>query len=278
MKNRSRTFMSGLFFGCALLMGLALIARAAEHGGAAGELERIFQDPPQAAKPGVYWFWMGCNLSKEGITRDLEALHDAGFGRTLMCSLADIVVPTPRGINNSPTPNLIAWTEPWWKLVRHAAEESKRLGMEFGMHNCPGYETSGGPWVTPEHAMQQICFSATNVTGGATVNVTLAQPSVRPVVVTPWPPAVNPATGQVELPAKPKLQSFYRDVAVLAMPETGVVEKSRIIDLSSRLGAEGRLAWEAPAGQWTIYRFGHTTTGSMVQPPQAPCAGWSATR
>ena len=34
--------------------------------------------------------WMGSNLSKEGITRDLEALKKAGFNRTTMFSLADV--------------------------------------------------------------------------------------------------------------------------------------------------------------------------------------------
>lgn len=35
---------------------------------------KIFENPPQSAKPGVLWMWMGSNLSKDGITRDLEAL------------------------------------------------------------------------------------------------------------------------------------------------------------------------------------------------------------
>jgi hypothetical protein len=55
----------------------------------ASELEEIFAHPPEAAKPGVLWMWMGSNISRIGITRDLEALKAAGFGRTTMFSLAD---------------------------------------------------------------------------------------------------------------------------------------------------------------------------------------------
>ena len=197
MRNYGWRVMSRMVRGCALLMGWALTVSAAEGESGNVELERIFQDPPQAAKPGVYWFWMGHNLSQEGITRDLEALHDAGFGKTLMCTLSDCTVPNDRVIANSPTPDLIAFTEPWWKLVRHAAEETKRLKMEFGMSICPGYETGGGPWIKPEHGMQKICYSATNVTGGTTVKLTLAQPPTRPVEINPWPPAIDPATGKV---------------------------------------------------------------------------------
>ena len=39
----------------------------------------IFSNPPEAARPGVLWMWMGSNLSKDGITKDLEALKKAGF-------------------------------------------------------------------------------------------------------------------------------------------------------------------------------------------------------
>ena len=135
----------------------------------ATDAKTIFLHPPESAKPGVLWMWMGCNISKEGITKDLEALKAEGFNRTTMFSLADIVTPWSGVIEKSPTPEIIAWTEPWWKMVRFAAEESKRLGMDFGMFNCPGYETSGGLWITPELSMQEICWSDTKITGTASI-------------------------------------------------------------------------------------------------------------
>jgi hypothetical protein len=60
-----------------------------------------------------------------------------------MFSLAEITTPWAGEIGKSPTPEIISWTEPWWKMVRHAAEETKRLGMDFGMFNGPSYESSG---------------------------------------------------------------------------------------------------------------------------------------
>ncbi|MBN1421316.1 MAG: discoidin domain-containing protein [Planctomycetes bacterium] len=42
------------------------------------------------------------------------------------------------------------------------------------------------------------------------------------------------------------------------------IERRAIIDLSDRLEDEGRLAWDVPEGDWTILRFGHTTTGMQV--------------
>ena len=36
----------------------------------------------------------------------------------------------------------------WLKLVTHAAREADRLGLELGIHNAPGWSSSGGPWIT----------------------------------------------------------------------------------------------------------------------------------
>ena len=44
------------------------------------ELQRNFQTPPESARPGVYWYFMDGNVSKEGMTKDLEAMKQAGIG------------------------------------------------------------------------------------------------------------------------------------------------------------------------------------------------------
>ena len=232
----------------------------------ADDPEKAFRNPPESAKPGVLWMWMGNNLSQQGITRDLEALKDAGFNRTTMFSLADTTTPWAGEIENSPTPEMISWTAPWWKLVRHAAMESKRLGMDFGMFNGPGYESSGGPWITPELSMQEVCFSQIPAIGPGKIALNLPQPTVDPRAVQAYP-VFNPGTGKVENPETPARKTFYRDIAVLAMPAEGVVAKDQVIDLT------GKTEWDAPDGKWIIYRFGHTTMGTLMQPAQWKAIG-----
>lgn len=233
--------------------------------------EAVFRNPPESAKPGVLWMWMGANLSKEGITKDLEALKKEGFNRTTMFSLADVTTPWACDIGKSPTPELISWTEPWWKLVRHAAEESKRLGMDFGMFNGPSYESSGGVWITPELSMQEICSSQTKLIGNQKVTIMLARPTVKLRGHTPFP-VYNPKTGLVEKPEIEARRTYYKDIAVLALPATGSVTKANAIELTGQMQPDGQLTWEAPPGDWIIYRFGHTTTGTLIQPAQ-----WQAT-
>ena len=231
----------------------------------------VFLNPPESAKPGVLWMWMGNNLSKAGITKDLEALKKEGFNRTTMFSLADITTPWAGVIGKSPTPDIVSWTEPWWKLVRFAAEESKRLGMDFGMFNGAGYESSGGTWITPELSMQEICWSQNKVNGNTKVSIQLQQPQVEARGHTPFP-IFNGETGLVEIPEVGARKTYYKDISVLALPATGVVDKKDVKDLSSKMQPDGKLNWDAPAGEWIIYRFGHTTTGTYIQPAQ-----WKAT-
>jgi alpha-L-rhamnosidase len=234
----------------------------------ADSLEEAFKSPPAAAKPGVMWMWMGSNLSKTGISKDLQALHDAGFGRTLMFSIADVTTPFAATIGNSPTPELLAFSEPWWALVRHAAMESKRLGMEFGLFNGPGYETSGGPWVTAEFSMQELCFSQIPVnSGGRRVQLKLERPAVDPRAVMAFP-LTNPETGVLENPLSPERKSYYRDIAVIALPADGIAKKDQALVLSNRMASDGTLEWEAPPGRWIVYRFGHTSRGTPMQPAQ----------
>src|SRR5580765_4673121 len=47
---------------------------------AGDELERGFRNPPDSAKPRVWWHWMNGNITKEGIKADLEWMKRVGIG------------------------------------------------------------------------------------------------------------------------------------------------------------------------------------------------------
>ena len=243
------------------LLPLLLSCLSAAPAVRAMDPESVFRNPPQDAKPRVMWMWMGTNLNEAGLTADLEALQQAGFGGTLMFSLADTTSPWPCPIANSPTPGITAFGDRWWQLVAHANRESKRLGLDFGIASGPGYSTTGGPWITPELSMSEICHSQLTTTGPATVPLQLPQPAVDPHANMHYP-VWNPATGKADKPVIPARKSFYRDIATLAMPAEGEPDAKQIINLS------GRKSWNVPPGRWTIYRFGYTTKGILLQPPQ----------
>ncbi len=37
-------------------------------------LDQVFLNPPDSARPSVFWIWTNGNITKEGITADLEAM------------------------------------------------------------------------------------------------------------------------------------------------------------------------------------------------------------
>src|SRR5579885_1759593 len=53
-------------------------------------LMKGFENPPQSARPRVWWHWMNGNITKEGIKLDLEWMHRIG---TFLCDVAIHPVP-----------------------------------------------------------------------------------------------------------------------------------------------------------------------------------------
>ena len=260
---------------CVLLPGAAgwvkdAVASAPARGG--GD-EWSFAEPPESARPYVLWMWMGSNISKAGITRDLEGMKAAGIGGATIFSLSDSTVPWAGVILKSPTPEIVTFTDPWWAMVRYAAEQAHRLGLELILHNCAGYESSGGPWVTPELSMQEVVWSSTAVKGGAVFHGALPKAKVDLHPHAQFPKVFIPSLGRIGIPTVEARQSFYKDIAVVAVPASGVAAKGALIDLTERMSEVGELDWEVPTGEWVVYRFGHTTTGAMIQPAQWDAMG-----
>jgi len=64
----------------AVLLALAASAPGQTPSAAQGDaLERGFTDPPESARPRVWWHWLNGNVTKEGITADLEWMKRVGI-------------------------------------------------------------------------------------------------------------------------------------------------------------------------------------------------------
>lgn len=134
----------------------------------ASSLEEGFAHPPEATKPYCYWYWISDNLSKEGITKDLETMAKVGIGEAYIGNVD--TSPQDRG-------TVKVLSEEWWGLVEHAVREGKRLGVKIGMFNCPGWSQSGGPWVTANQTMRYVKQSEVRVQGGTTLKARVAKDS-----------------------------------------------------------------------------------------------------
>lgn len=161
-------------------------------------MKQQFASPPEHARPWTYWYCMDGNFTREGITADLEAMHQAGIRGVLYM---DVDLFFPKGPVRPLTPE-------WRKLMQHAMSEAARLGIRWNMNNDGGWAGSGGPWITPEHSMQVVVWSETAVEGPGDVRATLSQPEAH--------------------------RGYYNDIAVLAFP-TPAGDSKRMADSSPRL-------------------------------------------
>ena len=111
--------------------------------------QTFFEQPPVT---GCYWEWMNGNISKEGITKDLEYMKAAGIESA-------IIFDTWIGIERGPVDY---GSKEWIAAIKHACKEARRLGITLGLHNSPGYTAMGGPWIRPEESMKQLTWSVSS--------------------------------------------------------------------------------------------------------------------
>ncbi|MBF9221234.1 glycosyl hydrolase [Hymenobacter ruricola] len=152
----------------------------------APDLESVFKNPPEAARPWVFWYWMNGAVTPAGITADLEAMKEAGIGGAYLMPIKDVENPP------AVSPPARQLSPQWWAMVKHSMQEADRLGLKLAMHVSDGFALAGGPWITPELSMQHVVSAQTQVTGGKKLSLMLPQP--------------------------PRVQGYYRDVAVYAYP------------------------------------------------------------
>jgi len=172
-------------------IGLAAVlagCSCAEKACDADALAVGFRNPPQEAKPHTWWHWMNGNVTKEGITADLEAIAEAGLGGVQLFDAGCEIPPGPVAFN----------TPAWVEYVKFAAQEARRLGLEIVVPNCSGWSSSGGPWNPASNSMKRVVFTQTSVKAGETFKGKLPQPK-------------DPF-------------GFYEDIAVLAVPKVGTAK------------------------------------------------------
>lgn len=272
----------------------ALVLSGAFPVPGADGLEREFHTPPDAARPGVYWYFLDGNQDREAMMADLRAMKEVGIGSFVFL---EVDLGVPRG----PVPFM---SEAWQENVSDAFVEAGRLGMEVILGTGPGWSGSGGSWVPVEDSMQHLVGGSVRVSGPGVLD------QILPV---PPPHAPNHFAGMNATHAAQR-DAWFEDVAVLAYPTPPdgpatidqfdiktlkdippysirrttqrfvmpradypepaagqVIDDAKVIDLTPMLQAGGRLRWRIPEGDWTVMRFVARSTGQTTRP--APRTG-----
>ena len=233
-------------------------------------LEKEFLNPPDWAKPHTWWHWVDGNVSKRGVTEDMEAWKEVGIGGFQHFNIG-WRIPFGGIEYNSPE---------FHEYMTHAINEAERLGLEASFNSASGWSCTGGPWITPEHSMKMIVWSETKIHGGSEKTITLQLP---------------------ELNEKQQAYHFYRDAAVIAFPtpqneqyrlenweaksltdlrarsdkfiptfeeapQDALIAAADVQNITDSMDDKGLLTWDAPDGNWTVLRIGYTTTAATTKP------------
>ncbi len=258
----SRAF---VFLLWAVVAGASFLSSGAEP-----DLESGWTNPPTEARLRSYWWWINGNVTRESITRDLEALKAKGFSGVILVDADGSNQDGNARVPHGPTFFSPAWRE----LFKFALHEANRVGLEVTLNIQSGWNL-GGPVVTPADAPKKLVWTQTRVSGGTNSILKLDQPKGRDnyyqdLFVLAYrinpnlPPDRTPIQNQQQKALERALEPFSAPVSTplfeeyASTPNEQDTETKEVIDISDMLRPDGTLDWKAPDGDWQVIRFGCT--------------------
>jgi alpha-L-rhamnosidase len=257
------------------LLAQAPSAHQPDAVAASDPLLRGFLDPPNEARPRVWWHWMNGNISDQGIQLDLDWMHRVGIGGV---TIFEGAINTPQVVPQ----RLIYMTPEWKQAFNYAVTTARGMNMEVAIASSPGWSETGGPWVPASQGIKKMVWSATRVEGGKAF-----------VGVLPHPPQVDGTFQDFEVPGRRAPDGkiitppeFYADAAVIAykIPDGDLPQSELHPQITSSGGAANvaalsdgdvnSVALELPAeapgpgasgtDAWVLFDYGHPQTIQAV--------------
>jgi hypothetical protein len=215
------------------------------------QLREIFLNPPDSTKPLTRWWWFGGAATREEITRELEMMREAGLRGVELQPVYPLEVDDPqRGIHNARY-----FSQEWFDLLRHAAKEAKRLGLQFDFTLGSGWPY-GGPFISAEHSARRLRVLLQDVAGPREYTWDLSPHLVGEEKI-------------VAVVSSPVLASQQPDIS-RSRVITDQVREIVTNNLRTGMGLD-RLA--VPEGQWRIMVFIDGPTGMQVKRPTVGMEG-----
>jgi len=211
-------------------------------------------------RPWSRWWWEGSAVNKKDLTWNMEEYHKAGIG--------GLEVTPIYGVKGHESEFIKYLSPEWMNMFGFTLDEAKRLNMGIDLANATGWPF-GGPWVTNEDASKEMFWKTFDVKGGSTL---------ADQVVFIQPPLVR-ADGQA-VPISQLIEpvSANKNLQVMALDQVRFEKpiplkvlmaydnKGQVINLTDKVGADGKLNWTAPQGSdWKLYAIFQGWHGKMVE-------------
>lgn len=262
-------FLPGLALVCAILasrpVSLTQIPKRPVRSSrpSSTDLRAGFSNPPVHARPKVYWWWLNGYVDTVRLKEELRAIKQAGLGGV---DIFEIGLPPASDQNQIIPAGPAFMSEASVRTIGMAIREAGKLGLEVGLNMASSWN-AGGTWVKPEHAAKTIYASKTTVRGGEN------QPLILPF------PAITPDRQGNKRPIQygpDGRPAWYAEIAVVAVPAgaKGTLDTTQVVNLSARFNPKtGALSWQAPAGEWEVYRYICANSGEQLIRPTPHSVG-----
>lgn len=246
-------------------------------------LEKGFKSPPPECRPDCFYQVMGGTITKEGLTKDFEAIAKQGLGGVMLMQMPDQLAGVVSWAFRDHPGKFKVLSDEWFALWNFALGELDRLGLTFSTVPCPGWSHVGGPHVTPDKSGKILVGGYKKLQGPARFEGVISRPPLHYEERKPsLPPFAPPAEVATWKKLKESYGDFYRDVAVVAFPsdageppprmqrkgddpvlggkekiaKLAAIPPEKIINLTGKMDDQGRLTWDVPEGTWTVVRLG----------------------
>ncbi|VGO19356.1 glycosyl hydrolase [Pontiella sulfatireligans] len=212
---------------------------------AAQSLDDGFRNVSGEARPQVWWHWIYGNITREGITSDLELMQRLGIGGVTQFHNA-FLKDTRRP--DSPRGPVRFMSDEYRELVNYSLKECERLGMTMGLQICDGFATAGGPWVTPEQGMRGLDVKISNATGGKRFEARPPKDTINILAYRGTGKSVVPKSVRMISPGSPYIDDD-NDSAPFSLG------RDEFIDITPHVEQDGMLRWTPPEGNWAVLMF-----------------------
>lgn len=230
------------------------------------KIKSQFNNPPQSAKPKVYWWILNGNLDTIRAKQELQAMKEAGIGGF---DFFEIGAPRDTMIPGGPA----FMSDESVDLIEFAVKEAGKLGLTMGLNLASSWN-AGGSWVEPKHGGKSLYRANTTVAGNGT----------EQNIKVPFPDISFPKDMLIGHSKEPMITMrgngkpvYYEEIALLALPaaaEKNQLDTSQIIDVTPFFNPENdMLKWKAPEGEWEIHRYVCSNSGQQVVLPSPQSAG-----
>lgn len=211
-------------------------------------------------KPWTRWWWLGSEVNNKDLTTVMQQYQQAGLG--------GLEITPIYGVQGEDSLYIKFLSANWMQVFDHTLKEGKRLNLGIDLANATGWPF-GGPWIGDEDACKDMWYKTYSLSGGETLPDTI-QFMQEPLVRTENGKPLKAEDLLQPISANKNIQSLAIDQVRFKRPlplQTLMAysDAGEILDLTTKVDAQGKLNWTAPAGKWQLYALFMGFHGKQVE-------------